>query len=118
MKAINFPLSATRIPTCQSGTYPGGFSALTIMPHQLTRLETVAKSAPLEKVGRIIETEARVFILDVVLREEFVDFLELGWVGHIHRNPDEILVEIVGSLSNLIADLVRLERTFFDFIHG
>ena len=82
MKPTSLPVSATRMPTCQSGTYPGGLRALrTPNKESQVPLETRGRErrgdAPLDELGRVVEAERGVEVLDVVVREQVVHLLLL-----------------------------------------
>lgn len=136
MKATSLFVSATRIPTCQSATYPGGLRALRKCDGLAAFLvQRPSDSLPLDKVCSIVEPERRVLVLDVVMREKIVDLLELQdedvrynpasrsciaylcRARQVHRHPAEVLVEFVRLLSNRVDGLVGLERAFANLLH-
>lgn len=55
-------------------------------------------------------------VLNVVVRKELVDLLELGGVGKVDRHPLEVLVQRNRVLRDFGHGLVRLDGAFSDLV--
>ena len=68
MKATSFLLDETRTPICHSLCHPGGFKALegktNIERRRYIQMQT--RDIPFQELGRILEPEGGLVVLDVV----------------------------------------------------
>jgi hypothetical protein len=75
-------------------------------------VETGRADAPLDELRRVVESETRILVLDVVVRQKLVNLLRLRRVVEVDGHPGKVLVKGDGLLRDEVSGRVGFERAF------